>query len=63
MKETLKTTTNTSVYSKLIRPFFYCAYCAPNDGCNRRRKKQIKNWKKHRKTQYKSLSKELRNLF
>lgn len=54
MKETLKTTTSTSVYRKLIRPLLYCAYCAPNDGCNYRIKKQSRNWKRHRRKQYKS---------
>jgi len=56
--ENLKTTTNSSVYNKLLRKKLsndegLCFICGPHSGCNywKRYKGKI-NWKEYRKTQW-----------
>ena len=39
---------------KLAKKHQWCRYCAPNKGCNERSNYSIRNWKRHRKTQWKS---------
>jgi hypothetical protein len=59
MKETIKNTTNSSVYNKLYKEHLFdyyglCPYCPFNGGCNRGfGVMENRNWKKFRKTQYK----------
>jgi len=68
MKETIKTTTDRKVYKMLKRKAFYdekglCHYCGPHSGCNSIWKiRTSKNWKKHRKTQYKNETKTVTTL-
>ena len=56
--ETVKTTTNSKVYKRLMRKILdnyegLCPICAPHKGCNSWKKyKGTRNWKKYRKTQY-----------
>lgn len=55
----LETTTNSRVYNllkkgKIASEKNLCFYCPPNRGCNQGNcKKTIRNWKEHRKTQWK----------
>ena len=57
--ENLKTTTNSSVYNKLLRKKLssdegLCFICGPHSGCNSWKKYRGKrNWKGYRKTQWK----------
>ena len=63
-KETLKTTTSSRTYKFLYRRILYrtdgiCDRCRPHSGCNGGHSRTpFKNWKKHRKTQYKNYGKE-----
>jgi hypothetical protein len=59
MKETEKTTMNSSIYKKMMRKRLYneegiCYFCRPHDGCNGWGKfRRQQSWKEHRKYQYK----------
>ena len=51
-KKQIKTTTNNSVYRKLLKTNASCGYCPFGKGCNRNRSYNVKPWKYYRKTQY-----------
>ena len=55
VKKEFDNTSNSYVYKKLAIQVELtgCPICSPNRGCNRRRKKKIRNWKKQRKTKWK----------
>ena len=66
MKETLETTTNSSVYNKLYLKKYGnlgCYYCYIRSGgyryggCDGPRRSTMRNWKHYRKTQYKIVEK------
>ena len=52
--ELLKTEISSSVYKKIKGNIVsVCGWCMPNKGCNKWHKKNSKNWKSYRKTQWK----------
>lgn len=52
-KKQIKTTTNNSVYRKLLKVNAGCPYCPFGRGCNRARSfGGFKSWKYYRITQY-----------
>lgn len=55
-KKELKTTTNNTVYRKVLQTFFHCSRCPPNKGCNRFTGSFgiDNNWKNHRSNQWRS---------
>ena len=53
-KDEMDYTGNSRVYKMFRRTFkLSCEVCPPNKGCNRRRKKELNNWKNYRKNQWK----------
>jgi hypothetical protein len=62
-KTLMKNTDNRTIY-KRVRWYVlsieegYCAWCKPHRGCNSKRDRMIRNWKRYRKTQYKEINYE-----
>lgn len=56
----LAETTDSRTYKLASRTkeLLACPVCAPNKGCNRRRKRMQRNWKKFRETKFKMKRKQ-----
>lgn len=59
MKDTVKSTSNSTLYNKIVKRYkenkgmINCAYCPYHRGENRSYHSDVKSWKNYRKTQYK----------
>jgi len=51
----LKSATDNHSYMTLFRDNLSCPICRPNKGCNRKRSKDLQNWKSNRSVQWKEV--------